>query len=81
MKSMIKYSGVVLMLCFTFISGQIFGQLSEGHVKMEITDIVSSDPQIQAMADMMKGSTQEMYFTKDKGLMVMNMMGELSLAF
>lgn len=63
------------MLCFTFISGQIFGQLSEGHVKMEITDIVSSDPQIQAMADMMKGSTQEMYFTKDKGLMVMNMMG------
>lgn len=75
MKSMIKYSAAILMLFFSFMTNSAYSQLSEGHVKMEITDIVSSDPQVQAMADMMKGSTQEMYFTKEKGLMVMNMMG------
>lgn len=68
---------ISILACFVFSAVQMIGQgtMTEGYIKMEITDIVSSDPQIQAMSDMLKGTTQEVYFSGDKGLMVMNMMG------
>lgn len=51
-----------------------FGQLTEGYLKMEIVDVNVTSPEMAQMAGMMKGTTQEVFFTKDKQRMDMNMM-------
>lgn len=49
--------------------------LSEGYIKFEVTDVQSDDAAMAAQLGMMKGTTNEVYFTKEKSLTKMNMMG------
>ncbi len=46
-------------------------ELTEGIIKMEITDVTSQMPELE----MMKGTITEYHFNKDKSLVLANMMG------
>ncbi len=67
------------LLFFTLLvfAGNLFGQseISEGVIKMEISDVNSDDQQIAAQLEMMKGTETNYYFNKDKYLVSANMMG------
>ncbi len=70
----ISFLLIALSLSLTLsISAQTV--MNQGYIKFEITDLISEDEQMAAMLGMMKGSTNEVYFTKEKSLSVMNMMG------
>ncbi len=58
-----------------FMTSSVFAQkmMKKGVVKFEVTDISSDDPQ----ASMMKGTTMDLYFTKEKQRVEINMMGGL----
>lgn len=62
-----------LVLTFSQINAQ--KTLSEGTVEMEVTEIKTDDPALGAQMEMMKGSLIKMYFTTDKYLSHMSMMG------
>ena len=50
--------------------------IKEGYIKMEITDVTSDDPALQAQLAMMKNTTQEVYFdAKGRSLAKTDMMG------
>ncbi|MFZ1703195.1 MAG: hypothetical protein WAT79_02550 [Saprospiraceae bacterium] len=68
----------LLLSSFLFFSPAI-GQkvLTEGTVKMEISDVKSDDPQIAMQMEMMKGSTMDLFFKGDEHITHMNMMGGL----
>ena len=66
--------------CFavvTIASASAQKALTEGVIKYEITDITSSDEQMQMQMKMMLGSKQDIYFTQEKQMMDINMMGGL----
>lgn len=50
-------------------------ELSEVYIKMEISDIESSDPESAAMMDMLKGTETEIFHKDGKTLTALNMMG------
>ncbi len=64
---------LLLVLPFATITAQKV--IEKGYVKMEITDASSEDPNMAMGLEMMKGSTTEIYFSKDKYVTVMDMMG------
>ncbi len=49
--------------------------ISEGLIKMEISDVSSEDQQIAAQLEMMKGTETNYYFNADQSLTTANMMG------
>lgn len=49
--------------------------MSEGVIKMEISEVSSENPQIAAQLEMLKGTTTEYHFNKDKSIVKANMMG------
>lgn len=51
-----------------------FAQQTEGYLKMEIVDVNVTSPEMAQMAGMMKGTTQEIFFTKEMQRMDMDMM-------
>lgn len=72
-----KYFTVLLFILtgFGFLSAQ--KKMSEGVIMMEITNIDSDDPAVADMLSNMLGSTQDIYFSKGKQKLSMNMMGGL----
>lgn len=69
------FSFLVIFLGFSMSTIIAQDVISEGYIKMEITDVESDDEQMGAMLQMMKGTTTEMYFNEDKSLIKMDMMG------
>lgn len=67
----------LFLLFFVALGLQGFCQevIEEAYVQFEVTDVTSSNPQAQAMLDMMKGSTMDLYFKSGKQRMDMDMMG------
>lgn len=70
----------ITILLVAFLFNANFSQLSaqditEGMVKMEITEVSSDNPQVAAQLEMMKGTSTEYYFSPDKSLVSSNMMG------
>ncbi len=68
------------VLLFAFVLGSLLSlnaqkNLSEGMIKMEITEVSSDNPQVAAQLEMMKGTQTEYYFNKDKSLVSSSMMG------
>ncbi|TVR82425.1 MAG: hypothetical protein EA409_05145 [Saprospirales bacterium] len=58
-------------------------KVTEGHLKMEITEVSmqgqSGNPEMEMAMEMMKGSTMELYFNRERELSVVNMAGGMSL--
>jgi hypothetical protein len=50
-------------------------ELTQGMVKMEVTEVNSDNPQIAAQMEMFKGTQTEYYFSDEKSLVNANMMG------
>lgn len=50
-------------------------EISEGLIKMEISEVNSEDQQIAAQLEMMKGTETNYYFNEEKSLTTANMMG------
>lgn len=67
----------IITLSILFSSNLILAQtqVSEGYVKMEITDVTSDNEAMAMQLEMMKGSTTEVYFTSKASMTSMNMMG------
>lgn len=65
----------LLFLVVPFVALNAQTTIKQGYVKMEITEVTSEDPQAAMQLEMMKGSTTEVYFMKDKYKTTMNMMG------
>lgn len=68
----------LLLLAFTFIATTAVTaqkEMKEGYIKFEVTDVRSDNEQMAAQLGMMKGTTNEVFFTKEKSLTKMNMMG------
>ena len=62
-----------MTLSITMISAQTV--LDQGYIKMEITDVSSDNEQTAMMAEMLKGTSTEIYFNGEKSLSRMSMMG------
>lgn len=74
MKNIIKTLLLCLLTVGTFaVQAQV--ELSEGYIKMEITEASSDDPQTAQALEMMKGTETEVYFKGGKSLTALNMMG------
>ncbi len=77
-----KFLNKLLLICaIASFSTQLIAQeeiKGKGVINYEITDVDSDDPQVQMYAGMMKGSTVDIYFSKGKTKMDMNMMGGMS---
>ena len=71
-----KIFSLLVFTIFT-IGGILNAQKSmdRGYIKMELVDVTASDPQVAAAMDMMKGSQTEIYFTPEKSVTFMSMMG------
>ena len=63
-----------ILLCTVIFA---FGQktMDEGFVKYEIVEVSSEDESMNAQLQMMKGSTMDVYFTKGKQKINMDMLG------
>ncbi len=72
-----KLISSLLFIAVLFCTNSIFAQkeLTEGYIKMEITDVTSDDEQVAAMLEMMKGSQTELHFKDGQNLTTANMMG------
>ncbi len=75
MKNLILRSLLLSTFVFAFAFTNAQKVLTEGYLKMEITDVASDDEQVAAMLQMMKGSQTEIHFKDGKNLSSMNMMG------
>ncbi|MBK9213855.1 MAG: hypothetical protein IPO14_13170 [Saprospiraceae bacterium] len=64
---------LLLLISTTFSIGFAQKQLSEGYIKMEVTDVQSDDPKVMQAAEMMKGGLMEFYFTQAKARVDMTM--------
>jgi len=65
-------------LCFFLLAvGAMTAQdgMTEGVIKMEITDVITDNQEMAAMLEMMKGTETDVYFKDGKSLTNMNMMG------
>lgn len=73
MKNM-KY---LVLLLFGFGVMPSFAQdvLSEGSIKMEITDVNSDNEQVAAQLEMIRGTQTNYYFNEEKSLVTADMMG------
>ncbi len=68
----------LIILAFAFFGTSVLvaqNELNEGYIKFEVTDVQSDNEQMQAQLGMMKGTTNEVFFNKEKSLTKMNMMG------
>jgi hypothetical protein len=76
-KVYMKRFNLFLLLISFFMTGALTAQttMEEGYIKFEVTDVQAEDEQMAAQLSMMKGTTNEVYFTKGKSLSKMNMMG------
>ena len=70
MKKLITFSFMAVVLLMSF-NANAQKMLKEGVVKFEVTEVSSTDPQ----ANMMKGTTMDLYFTKNSQRVDINMMG------
>jgi len=70
-----KLMKIFLVCGLSFITSFGLYAQEEGHLKMEITEVSSENPQMQAQLEMMKGSQTEVHFKDGKSLTTMNMMG------
>lgn len=50
-------------------------EIKSGHIKTEITEVTSDNPQVAAQLEMMKGTQTEYFFSEEKSLVSSNMMG------
>jgi hypothetical protein len=68
---------IILSIISTFIIGMSFAQsvIDEAYVQYEITNITSEDPQMEAMLQMMKGSTLDIFFNDSQQRTDVDMMG------
>lgn len=64
---------LALLLSVTAMMAQ--GVTKEGYFQFEITDVSSEDENTASMIQMMKGSTVDVYFKKDKQRVDLDMMG------
>lgn len=71
-----KFFFLILTVSFAFFE-VLYSQktLDKGFIKMELTDVSATDPQVGASLEMMKGSQTEIYFTPEKSVSFMSMMG------
>lgn len=67
----------MLFFALFLFSINMIGQadITEGVIKMEISEVNSDDQQIAAQLEMMKGTETNYYFNKEKYLVTANMMG------
>ena len=69
----------IFLLAFISILtiNQVDGQkeITEGHIKMKITEATSDDEQMEAMLQMIVGTTTEYFFNLEKALVKADMMG------
>ncbi len=73
MKLLQTFLFAVALLIGTSITAQ--KELSEVYIKMEISDIESSNPESAAMMEMLKGTETEIFHKDGKTLTALNMMG------
>ncbi|MBK7427228.1 MAG: hypothetical protein IPI60_09445 [Saprospiraceae bacterium] len=66
---------LILLLLVSASVGSYAQKISEGVIKMELTDVKSDDPSVASQMAMMKGSTNDIYFSKDQQKVSMSMMG------
>jgi len=64
----------LFILAFGLNYSNAQAEMTEGYIKMELTDIHSDNPEVAQGLEMMKGGTMESYFTAEKSLTVVNMM-------
>jgi hypothetical protein len=82
LNQIIKSIGPVFFLLFFTVS--VWAQThNSGHLVMEIVEVeipgMSDNPEAAMAVDMLKGSTTSLYFTPEKELLVMDMMGGMML--
>lgn len=67
----------LFLILFLGFGNQMIAQdaIREAYVQYEVTEVNSSDPQTDAMLQMMKGSTIDIHFNESKQRMDMDMMG------
>lgn len=66
---------VCALVLFSAFNAQAQKELSQGLIKMELTDVKSEDAAMAAQLGMLKGSTNEVYFNKSNVLTKIDMMG------
>lgn len=64
-----------LFLVVGFLSGQSQEVISEGHIKLELTEVKSDDPAMEQQLQMMMGTEMDVHFNAKGSLTTMNMMG------
>jgi len=77
MNNNLTMKNLTLVFSFLLTFGAMTAQnsLKEGFFQFEITEVTSDDEQTQAMLQMMKGSTVDVYFKKEKQRVDLDMMG------
>lgn len=71
----LKRAASFIMLLILGMTTIVSAQTDKGTMEFEITDISSDNPQVAAMADMLKGNQTTVYFMGEKSITKMNMMG------
>ena len=66
---------LVILLSFTTTLVIAQSDITEGSIKVEITDVSSDNEQIAAQLEMMKGSITEYMFSEEKSMVSADMMG------
>lgn len=66
---------ILLFILPALVAVQAQSPMTQGMVKLEITDVSSTDAQTAQMLQMMKGSSSTIYFEGDKNLTRTSMMG------
>ena len=69
-----KIFPVLLMLVIS-MSAFAQGTMTEGYIKMEVTDVSSNNEEATAGLEMLKGSETNYYFNKDQSLVKTSVMG------
>lgn len=75
MKIMKNMGAILLLLTMVSFTQMAQAQQSQGVLTLEITEVTSDNPQIQAMSDMFKGSETIVHFKGKQSLTKVNMMG------
>lgn len=74
-----KFKFMLLLLLFGVTQSWSQKVLTEGVIKMEISDVQADDPQMAAQLEMMKGTTMEVVFKGNNHVSNVNMMGGLAV--
>lgn len=64
---------ILTVLLVGSLAGYLNAQMTEGVIKMSVTDVSVSDPQMQPMIEMMKTTKQEIHFNQKRQKVIVDM--------